>query len=261
MKVIDRMREIYHETATRYDRTVHRARLPHFLTLVRMLDLKGQEACVDLGCGPGNLTREVFPFVKHITGVDASPAMIDEAKRQFPTFDWRVGDATKTGLPAHHFDVAVTSQLLPWLARPEPFFAEIARITKPGAHIGIITAAANTYREFFQALEKLLKEYEEYYQTDSVNQVWGSRTYTVNQLKAFLEGAGFRLDAWTVLNSEVPSTAAEYLDVMRMFTNDHYLYPIPEERRPEAAKHLASYLHRDGLTLNERATILTARRT
>lgn len=260
MKVTDRLREIYEETAAKYDATVTRARLPHFLTLIRMMNLKGDEAAVDLGCGPGNLTREVFPFVREITGLDASPAMIEQAKKQLPYFDWRVGDAVNTGLDDQSFDAAVSSQLLPWLPDPKAFFREVCRILKPKAPFGLITSASSTYREFFQAFEKLLRTYEEYYQTDAVNQVWGSQTYAVSQLQSLLGECGFRVENWTVLQTEVPTTAEDYLEVMRMFTGDHYLTPLPEEQRPAARKQLADYLRRDGLTLNERSVVLVARR-
>jgi len=260
MKVIDRLREIYEETAVQYDTVVSKARIPHFLTLVRMMAFKGDEEAIDLGCGPGNLTREVFPYVRKVTGLDASPAMIEQAKQAFPYFDWRVGDATQTGLPEASFDAAVSSQLLPWLPDASAFFREVARLLKPGSPFGLITSASSTYREFFQALERLLRTFEEYYQTDAVSQVWGSKTYTVSQLERLLGEAGLRLENWTVLQTEVPTTPDDYLELMRMFTNDHYLYPIPEERRPEAKRQLADNLRREGLTLNERAIILVARR-
>lgn len=259
MKVIDRLREIYEETALEYDNLVSRARIPHFLTLVRMMRFHGDERVIDLGCGPGNLAREVDPFAKAVTGLDASPAMIEQARKAFPHFDWRVGDASHTGLPDGSYDAAVSSQLLPWLPEAHEFFAEVRRLLKPGCRFGLITSASSTYREFFQAFEKVLRVYEEYYQTDAVSQVWGSKTYTVPQLERLLAQSGLDLEAWTVVQTEVPTTAEEYLDVMRMFTNDHYLYPIPEDQRPAAKGLLADALRRDGLTLNERSIVLVAR--
>jgi ubiquinone/menaquinone biosynthesis C-methylase UbiE len=187
--------------------------------------------------------------------------MIEQAKEQFPQLAWRVGDATATGLPASSADAVVSSQLLPWLPDPDGFFREVHRILKPDGSLGIITSASSTYREFFQALEKLLRTYEEYYQTDSPSQVWGSKAYTPAQLSGMLTRANFHVASWLYLQTEVPTKPDDYLEVMRMFTNDHYLYPIPEERRPAAKKQLADYLAREGLTLNERSIILIARRS
>jgi ubiquinone/menaquinone biosynthesis C-methylase UbiE len=260
MRVVDRLREIYEETAGLYDTTVGKARLPHFLTLGRMMQFRGTEHVLDLGCGPGNLTREVEPYVASVAGLDASPAMVEEARRRRPTLAWHVGDATRTGLPEGSLDGVVSSQLLPWLPSPDAFFGEVRRLLRPGGLFGLITSASSTYREFFQALDRLLRTYEEYYQTDSVSQVWGSRTYTVGQLERLLDAAGFRIQSWVVLQTEVATTAAEYLELMRMFTGDHYLYPLPEERRPRAKAELTELLRREGLTLNERSVILVARR-
>lgn len=260
MKVADRMPEIYAETASRYEGVVGRARVLHFLALVRLMAFRGDDHVVDLGCGPGNLSREIAPFVRRITGLDASPSMVAQARRQLPAAEFHVGDALHTPFPDAAFTAAVSSQLLPWLPDAVGFFREAARVLAPGARFGLITSATSTYREFFQAFEKILRTYEEYYQTDSVNQVWGSRTYTVKQLTGLLASAGFRSEEWVIVQTEVPATADEYLDVIQMFTGDHYLYPIPEEYRERAKAELAAFLHRDGLTLNERSIVLVARR-
>ncbi len=260
-KVSDRMREIYEQTAARYDSVTNRARMPHFAVMAELMKLKGTESVIDFGCGPGNFARAILPYVKRVTGVDASPAMIDQAKKTMPGQQWQVGNATATGFPGAHFDAAISSQLLPWLPDPNAFFAEVARVLKPGAPFGLITSASSTYREFFQALEKLLRVYEEYYQTDSVSQVWGSHTYTHSQVQAMLAKHGFETDQWMMLQTEVPTSVDDYLDLMRMFTGDHYLYPIPEQFRDKARAQLSEFLFRDGLTLNERSLLVAARKT
>lgn len=258
MRVADRMQHIYEATAREYADIVARARTPHFLVLAKWLALQAGEEVVDLGCGPGNLARELSDAGARMTGVDASQAMIERASAEFPSHRWRVGSATDTGLPASAFDVVTTSHLLPWLPEPESLLREAFRLSKPGARLGIVTAASSTYREFFQALEKLLRTYEQYYQTDAVSQVWGSRVYTPQQLQRHVGAAGFSDARWLVLNVEVPVTATEYLAFIRMFSGDHYLYPIPDEYREEAKGRLHGYLDREGLTLNERATVLLA---
>lgn len=260
MKVTDRLREIYEETAAKYDAVVTKARIPHFLTLIRMMNLRGDEHVVDFGCGPGNLTREIFPYVMKCTGIDASPAMIERAKQSLPFIEWRVGDATQTEVPDGQFDAAVSSQLIPWLPNPHAFFQEVHRVLKPGGALGLITSSSSSYREFFQAFEKLLRTYEEYFRTDDVSEVFGSKSYTVSNLQTMLAAAGFRVENWTIVTVEIPATVDSYLDLIRMFTGDHYLSPLPASMRAEAMARLRQYLHREGLTLNEKSTVLVARR-
>ncbi|HET9727914.1 MAG TPA: methyltransferase domain-containing protein [Acidimicrobiia bacterium] len=59
---------------------------------------------VDLGCGPGHTTallREAFPH-SFVTGVDASEAMVAEARTRVPTAEFFIGDVTAAlAIPAH----------------------------------------------------------------------------------------------------------------------------------------------------------------
>ena len=59
---------------------------------------------VDLGCGPGYTTALLQAAVRHgfFTGIDVSPAMIDEARVRVPGAEFVVGDVTAPlRLPAH----------------------------------------------------------------------------------------------------------------------------------------------------------------
>lgn len=76
----------------------------------------------------------------------------------------------------------------------------------------------------------------------------------------FLEPAGFQLDNCTALTVEVPTSASDHLDFIRMFTGDHYLGRVPQAPRAKARARIMRYLERDGLTLTEKSTIMLARR-
>src|SRR5690606_32437839 len=57
-----------------------------FLDLIARVDARSPEYVVDLGCGPGNLTAvlaERWPNAE-VIGVDASPEMIEAARRSAP---------------------------------------------------------------------------------------------------------------------------------------------------------------------------------
>src|SRR5262250_100709 len=61
--------------------------------LASRIDLDSPAAIIDLGCGPGNSTRVLrkrWPAA-HITGLDSSTAMIDEARQTSNAIDWRIG--------------------------------------------------------------------------------------------------------------------------------------------------------------------------
>lgn len=86
-----------------------------FVELVRRIGAESPPRVVDLGCGPGNLTRllaERWPGAE-VTGVDSSPEMVEKARRDVPGIEFRVGD-----LRDWHdgpVDVLVSNATLQWL--------------------------------------------------------------------------------------------------------------------------------------------------
>ena len=120
---------------------------------VRMLDdyldamgIDDAKAVIDLGCGTGIASRHIARrpgFFGHVTGIDQSPFLIDAASRfagdenLAGRIDFRVGDTQSLDLGAGEFDAVVAHTLISHVERPEAVLAEIVRIAKPGASIGI----------------------------------------------------------------------------------------------------------------------------
>ena len=86
---------------------------------------------VDMGCGPGHasaLLRVRFPH-SEVTGLDASSAMVDEARRRVPGAWFTVADVTaRLRLPA---DVVYSRMLLGHLSDPANALARWAAALRP----------------------------------------------------------------------------------------------------------------------------------
>jgi trans-aconitate methyltransferase len=89
--------------------------------LIEKLALQGTETLLDIGCGDGKISARLAEILKHgqVLGVDASPAMIQLAARQFPpqTFpnlSFVEMDAADLHLP-RRFDVAFSNATLHWV--------------------------------------------------------------------------------------------------------------------------------------------------
>ena len=70
--------------------------------LITKLNLRGDEHVLDIGCGDGKVTAEIARALPRgsVTGADASPQMIEFAKKTFPAsafpnMRFRVMDARK----------------------------------------------------------------------------------------------------------------------------------------------------------------------
>jgi SAM-dependent methyltransferase len=88
---------------------------------------------VDLGSGTGLSTRLWAGAADRVVGIEPNPEMRREAAERTPpgAIEYRAGWSTATGLDDGCADVVTASQSLHWM-EPEPTFAEVARILRPG---------------------------------------------------------------------------------------------------------------------------------
>lgn len=68
--------------------------------LERIADLAGPHPVVEVGCGPGHVTAHLADLGVDASGVDLSPAMIEQARRRFPEGRYDVGDLRRLMRPA-----------------------------------------------------------------------------------------------------------------------------------------------------------------
>jgi SAM-dependent methyltransferase len=88
---------------------------------------------VDLGSGTGLSTRAWAERADEVVGVEASAEMCARADDETAASNVRYvhAFAQETGLPDGAADIVTCSQSLHWM-EPEPTFAEVARILRPG---------------------------------------------------------------------------------------------------------------------------------
>src|SRR4051812_27939716 len=92
----------------------------------------------DLGCGTGQVSSALAPFVSHVIAVDASAAMLHAAKKRlsgFDNVDLRRGDLGALPIDDARLDAATLMLVLHHVADPERAIADIARVLKPGGRL------------------------------------------------------------------------------------------------------------------------------
>lgn len=92
---------------------------------------------LDAGCGSGPLMAELLKRGATVTGIDASPAMIELARdRLGHTSSLHVGDIGKPlPFPDDSFDDVIASLVLHYLEDWEPTLAEFRRVLRPGGRL------------------------------------------------------------------------------------------------------------------------------
>jgi SAM-dependent methyltransferase len=105
-----------------------------------LLEPRPGAVLLDVGCGAGNdvraLAARVAPGGRAI-GVDASEAMIEEARRRGggPAVEFRVADVANLGLADASVDAARCERVLQHVDRPEDAVAEMARVVRTGGRV------------------------------------------------------------------------------------------------------------------------------
>lgn len=108
------------------------------------LALAPGQIVVDIGCGPGYLTREiaeqVMPLGRAI-GIDTSQPMLDVAAARCSdrtNVEFRHGDATALPFENASIDVVAVAQVFLFVPALALAFAELARVLKPGGRAVVV---------------------------------------------------------------------------------------------------------------------------
>lgn len=103
--------------------------------LTPMLDGLTPGRALDAACGTGAVAQLLVARGHHVVGIDISPAMLARARKTVPGATFMTGDITSLPLPDRDVDHVVCSLALTHLPDLCPFFAETARVMRPGGHL------------------------------------------------------------------------------------------------------------------------------
>ena len=121
------------------------------------------DTVLDVACGGGIVVCAFAPHVRHATGIDVTPAMLEEARRlaaekRLPNVDWRLGDVTALPYPDGTFTIVVTRYSFHHFLDPLAALREMIRVCTPGGRIVVVDTCASedpAKAAAFNRLEKL----------------------------------------------------------------------------------------------------------
>jgi len=121
----------------------------HLLALPALLDERW--VIGDLGCGTGELTATLAPFVARVIAVDRSTDMLQAARRRLrehPNVDVRRGELEALPVADNELDAATLMLVLHHVPDPTAALAEAARALKPGGRLVIVDMLPHDREEY-----------------------------------------------------------------------------------------------------------------
>lgn len=144
----------FSEMHARDDDEIHRL-------LIATAGITPADEVLDVACGPGLVACEVAKVARHVTGIDLTPAMIDQARVRQKTIGltnltWLVGDAQPLPFPDGSFSRVVTRYTFHHFTDPTGVFAEMVRVCKPGGRVTVcdVFTTSTEQADLYDRLEK-----------------------------------------------------------------------------------------------------------
>jgi SAM-dependent methyltransferase len=112
------------------------------LLVGQMADLAGVKSgqrVLDVGCGPGALTRELVERVEaeNVVAVDPSESFVEAVRERLPGVTVLQASAERLPLPDGWFDAALAQLVVHFMADPIAGLVEMKRVARPG---GVVAA-------------------------------------------------------------------------------------------------------------------------
>jgi SAM-dependent methyltransferase len=96
-------------------------------------------AVLEVGCGTGQLTRDLAQYGFDLTAIDIGPAMIDAARRhvRHPAISFQVSSFEDFASADAALDLVVSATAFHWID-PEIKFSKSARLLRPGGWLALL---------------------------------------------------------------------------------------------------------------------------
>ena len=120
------------------------------------------DTVLDVACGPGLLACAFARVVRHATGIDLTPAMIEQARalqreKGLTNISWQVGDVLPLSYPDASFSIVTSRFAFHHFQDPRAVLAEMRRVCAPGGKVVVIDVTASPDPEKAAAYNRMEK--------------------------------------------------------------------------------------------------------
>jgi len=106
------------------------------------------DTVLDLACGGGIVVCALAPHVRHATGIDMTPAMLEQSRRRaaqkgLANVSWEQGDVSRLPFADASFSIVVTRFSFHHFVDPIVVLREMLRVCAPGGRIVVVDMYAS----------------------------------------------------------------------------------------------------------------------
>ncbi len=129
--------------------------------VVEFSGASADDTVLDVACGPGILACAFARVVRHVTGIDLTPAMLDRARalaseRRLTNITWQQGDVLPLPFPDGRFTVVTARFAFHHFLDPGAVLCEMRRVCASGGRVVVVDSApAVDKADAFNRVEKL----------------------------------------------------------------------------------------------------------
>jgi ubiquinone/menaquinone biosynthesis C-methylase UbiE len=129
--------------------------------IFRMTQTGPEDSVLDVACGAGTLACAFARVAHHVTGIDLTPAMLEQARKNqamqnLANISWELGNVTHLPCGDGQFDIVSCRFAFHHFPEPLAVLQEMVRVCRIGGRIVVADSApAASKAEAFNAMEKM----------------------------------------------------------------------------------------------------------
>ncbi len=203
--------------------------------IVALLNLRGDETLLDVGCGDGKVSAAVAAAVPHgfVLAVDSSPAFIAYARAHYPPSEHpnlRFEEMDACHLHSERlFDSVYSNAVLHWVADQPAFLRGVHRLLKPGGRLLISCGGKGSSAEVVEVMQAIIQRprWLSYF----VDFPFPYHFHDDQDYRAWLLQAGFIVDRVELVEKDMTHPGRDGLAGWLRTTWLPYTQRVPENER------------------------------
>jgi trans-aconitate 2-methyltransferase len=200
--------------------------------LIELLNPQPGERILDIGCGTGHLTAQIAESGATIVGLDASPAMIGQARQNYPKLQFVLESAAKMRYE-NEFDALFSNAALHWVLDAETAAKCMHRALRSGGRLVAEFGGHGNIQTIERAIVSTLTRY-------LGDNVPASNNYfpSIAEYAAILERAGFEVRLAELYDRPTPLEGDSGMENWIRQFKWFYFEALPADQRAKALAHV-----------------------